>query len=213
VLELRQQANQQGQAEPPAAKKRKLDGDILVNGQARGGNDTLKAPWSGTVLEGVSFSVPQRKKFLLEIAAKQGVRALNPTTKELEFGVPWAEAEQVICLPVPEKAQAARNFIVFPRNGDGLSDAAENAASYEPLVWTGPDTLPRGAAEDTETQAASMLRVLKEAGADIQEPRESEFASEVPQPHRKGEKAYHVKAFRGSKDGTASRILDVLQLY
>lgn len=33
-------------------------------------------------------------------------------------------------------------------------------------------------------------------------PDEREFASAVPEAHRKGEKAYHVKAFRGSKEGT-----------
>ena len=33
------------------------------------------------------------------------------------------------------------------------------------------------------------------------EPDVQEFASAVPEPHRKGEKAYHVKAFRGSKEG------------
>jgi hypothetical protein len=33
------------------------------------------------------------------------------------------------------------------------------------------------------------------------EPNDAEFASATPEAHRKGEKAYHVKAFRGSKDG------------
>ena len=32
-------------------------------------------------------------------------------------------------------------------------------------------------------------------------PDEMEFASAIPQSHRKGEKAFHVKAFRGSKEG------------
>ena len=32
-------------------------------------------------------------------------------------------------------------------------------------------------------------------------PNEDEFASAIPEAHRKSEKAYHVKAFRGSKDG------------
>ena len=32
-------------------------------------------------------------------------------------------------------------------------------------------------------------------------PSDAEFASAVPQSHRKGEKAWHVKAHRGSKDG------------
>jgi hypothetical protein len=29
-----------------------------------------------------------------------------------------------------------------------------------------------------------------------------DFSSAVPESHRKGEKAYHVKAHRGSKEGT-----------
>ena len=33
------------------------------------------------------------------------------------------------------------------------------------------------------------------------EPDKSEFASQIVQAHRKGETAFHVKAFRGSKDG------------
>lgn len=32
-------------------------------------------------------------------------------------------------------------------------------------------------------------------------PEEREFVSATPEAHRKGEKAYHVKAHRGSKDG------------
>lgn len=32
-------------------------------------------------------------------------------------------------------------------------------------------------------------------------PNAKEFVSAMPEAHRKGEKAYHVKAFRGSKEG------------
>ena len=35
-------------------------------------------------------------------------------------------------------------------------------------------------------------------------PDEREFASEIPQSHRKGEKAFHTKAFKGSKEGTSN---------
>ena len=35
----------------------------------------------------------------------------------------------------------------------------------------------------------------------VTRPDEEEFVSATPEPHRKGEKAYHVKAFKGSKDG------------
>lgn len=36
-------------------------------------------------------------------------------------------------------------------------------------------------------------------------PEDAEFASATPEAHRKGEKAYHVKAFRGNKDGKHAR--------
>ena len=32
-------------------------------------------------------------------------------------------------------------------------------------------------------------------------PEEKEFYSAIPQAHRRAERAFHVKAFRGSKDG------------
>ena len=38
-------------------------------------------------------------------------------------------------------------------------------------------------------------------GLEVLRPDPEEFASAMPEPHRKGEKAYHVKAFRGSKEG------------
>lgn len=37
-------------------------------------------------------------------------------------------------------------------------------------------------------------------------PDEEEFVAAVPESHRKGEKAYHVKAFRGSKDGRQRKL-------
>jgi hypothetical protein len=33
------------------------------------------------------------------------------------------------------------------------------------------------------------------------EPSAAEFASSIPESHRKGESAWHVKGFNGSKDG------------
>jgi hypothetical protein len=50
--------------------------------------------------------------------------------------------------------------------------------------------------------AAAAKRVAVITGTlGVIEPDEKGFASAVAQPHRKGEKAVHVKAFRGSKDG------------
>jgi hypothetical protein len=39
-------------------------------------------------------------------------------------------------------------------------------------------------------------------GKNVILPDAGEFASAVPESHRKGDKAYHVKAHRGSKEGT-----------
>ena len=156
----------------------------------------------------MSFSVPQRKKLNLQVSANrksEGVRAVAPGSSDAEFGLPWSEVEHVLCLPVPEKAQAQRNFCVFPRGGDGVATApagsGEGGSPFETMVWTAPDTRPKGAAEDEATQAGKTVAALEKAGWNPQQPDAKEFASEVPQPGRKGEKAYHVKAFKGSKDG------------
>lgn len=55
-----------------------------------------------------------------------------------------------------------------------------------------------------ETAEALVRKVLNDNLSHIQvvRPDAQEFASAIPEAHRKGEKAYHVKAFRGSKDGT-----------
>lgn len=41
--------------------------------------------------------------------------------------------------------------------------------------------------------------------SNVTAPDEAEFVAAVPESHRKSEKAYHVKAFRGSKDGRYMR--------
>lgn len=46
----------------------------------------------------------------------------------------------------------------------------------------------------------ALLKASK-PNAVVQEPVEAVFYSALPQSHRKGEKAFHVKAHRGSKDG------------
>lgn len=55
-----------------------------------------------------------------------------------------------------------------------------------------------------ETAENLVRKVLNDNLSHIQvvRPNAQEFASAIPEAHRKGEKAYHVKAFRGSKDGT-----------
>lgn len=119
--------------------------------------------------------------------------------------------EQVFCLPVPEKATRQWNFVVFSnqtlnlKSGDRITDA-------EQIVWTMTETAPANikAAEgfaplDVDTYVTSTMRSLNACmqvhGKNVIIPTEQEFASAIPQSHRKGEAAYHVKAHKGSKDG------------
>ena len=96
VQELREQKDTTGDEIhlAPAVKKRKLDGETLVNGAPRADTTSsvsLSGKWSGTLFESISFTVPQRKKLSLELSTQpsEGVRAINPSTKETEFGVAW----------------------------------------------------------------------------------------------------------------------------
>ena len=123
-----------------------------------------------------------------------GVRALG-ATGTLEFGMPWTEVEQVFCLPVPEKAKPQSNFVVIPRGGEGYAPVAAGVTVPEPMVWTELDTPELSNTKNT------LRTQLKAFGKGLIEPEQAEFFSAIPQSHRKGEKAYHVKAFKGSKDG------------
>lgn len=122
-------------------------------------------------------------------------------------------AEHVICLPVPEKAQMQYNFCLFPLHGDGVTISESNSAA-EQMLWTVPITTPKPGifegkihAKEEEPYKSVLLRhlneLLKPLGKEVIEPNEKEFTSKTVQAYRKGEKAVHVKAFRGSKDGTS----------
>ena len=161
----------------------------------------------GTVCEvaDVSFSIPQRKKLNLSInkSASGGIRAVNASGGS-EFGVNWDCVRDIVCLPVPEKAQAQYNFCIFSVTPDGLAT--------DQTLWTVPDSVPKDGAfvglttsQPGETCRTLLITILNEAlkpyKKRVKEPDKQEFASQVVQAHRKGEPAYHIKAFRGSKDG------------
>lgn len=128
--------------------------------------------------------------------------------------------EYALRLPVPEKAQKQYNFVLLPKAGLGISDkltASEDVC--EPLVWTindGPQKVTIFNEEELEKPTPSqdgnlieqcLTRCLKVTPAgNLIQPEDAEFASSIPEAHRKGEKAYHVKAFRGSKDGTSGSL-------
>ena len=191
-----------------SAKKRKLNDGVSLKERSTQSSSSLQSAWTTDNFESVSFSVPVRKKCTLQISKNrktEGVRAVAPGENSVpEFGLLWSQVDHVICLPVPEKAQPQKNFCILPKGGDGISPAGptqtgENEESI--ILWTAPETKPKGAAEDEPTQAKRITEALLGAKCKIQVPDEKEFVSEVPPPGRKGKKAYHVKAFKGNKDG------------
>ena len=153
----------------------------------------------------VSFSIPQRKKLKLSInkSASGGLRAVNPSGAS-EFGAKWDCVRDIVCLPVPDKAQAQYNFCILSATVDGPAP--------DQIVWTVPESIPKAGtfAGSTTSRPGESYRTLLTAVLNealkpykkrVIEPNKQEFASQVVQAHRKGESAYHIKAFRGSKDG------------
>ncbi|KAF2662236.1 Rtt106-domain-containing protein [Lophiostoma macrostomum CBS 122681] len=197
----------------PASKKRKLDdSNGAPNGSAGGlGSLASTAVSAFKTCPGVSFSIPQRKKLTLELVSNKkegGIRGLGVDGK-VEFGIPWKDVEQVFCLPIPEKAKRQHNFIVIPVHGDGVNPVPEHlqGSPPEPIVWTFEEATGKNIVEGEDPgprpMADAIDQCLAQAGVrkHVIFPEEDEFASAIIQPHRKGEKAYHVKAHRGSKEG------------
>jgi hypothetical protein len=129
-------------------------------------------------------------------------------------------AEHVFLLPVPEKSQVQYNFVLFPRGSYLPSPKASNASSpeLEPLVFTVSSAAPKpgsisgpsaGAAASVSDSYSSLFdwaltTSLRSAGNTATAIVASDarlFYSAARQPYRPSEKAVHVKAFRGSKDG------------
>lgn len=129
---------------------------------------------------------------------------------------------------MPEKAQAQHNYVLFPRGSSlplppnkaaATTTASTTAAATEPLVFTvpsagapKPDSISGPAASRasgvSDTYSAlfdwALATSLTSAGnifASIVRADPRVFHSAVRQPFRPSEKAVHVKAFRGSKDG------------
>ena len=206
----------------PTTKKRKLD----ESNDAQNGTTAAPAPAPAPVTTsgggslsstatkafksytGVSFSIPQRKKFTLELLDKKdgGIRAVG-ATGNVEFALAWKDADQVFCLPVPEKAKKQHNFIVIPVHGDGVNPVPEGASAPEPIVWTFEEATGKNIVEGEDPGPGPMAEAIHHCliqagtGKEVVFPSADEFASAIPESHRKGEKAYHVKAHRGSKEG------------
>ncbi|KAI1949697.1 hypothetical protein LOZ57_002172 [Ophidiomyces ophidiicola] len=203
----------------PVSKKRKI-----ANG---GGNSAHAAPLMTALMgdadlevyvQDMSFAIPQRKKLQLEITRAPCsvgfLRARNQALNVVEFGIPFSKIQHVLCLPVPEKSQKQFNFCIIPEGNDGVSAPRAGEPVYETIVWTVPDGPPRTAfwgsgtpAMEGSNLAETYQSYLETALNDklkhtkVACPDEKLFVSAIPEPHRKGEKAFHVKAFRGSKEG------------
>ena len=202
----------------PIAKKRKLEEG---NGPQDGAAATAPASAAGSDLtctstkafktySGVSFSMPQRKKFTLELVDKKDgeIRSIG-AAGNVEFALAWKDVDQVFCLPVPEKAKKQHNFIIIPVHGDGVNPVPEGLAAPEPIVWTFEEATGKNIIEGEDPGPGPMAEAIHHCliqagtGKQVVFPDADEFASAIPESHRKAETAYHVKAHRGSKEGSS----------
>jgi len=107
--------------------------------------------------------------------------------------------DQVILVPVPEKATPQFNFILIP----------QTHSQSEPIIFTIPSKAPKHVSfrEPTENDTYELYieRALNSALAStshqVISPSSSDFESKSQQGRRKGERLWHVKAHRGSKEG------------
>jgi hypothetical protein len=205
----------------PTAKKRKLEQAPEASERSIGGPNgsyhMSKTPVVTFECKDVSFTSPLRKKLKLQFVHDDSnlflrqIRLLNPTTHAVEYTLRGEDVEAMFCLPVPEKTQRQQCFLVFPLPGSQSYDGTP----AEPLVWTmnetkgspeivGNATKLDGSEDDTlvDITRRELQSHLTSLSKKLILPNEREFASEIPQTHRKGEKAFHTKAFRGSKEGT-----------
>lgn len=113
--------------------------------------------------------------------------------------------EQVFCLPVPDKSKPQHNIVVIPRYGDGITPLPEGTLPQEAVVWTCEKS--KDNPDEPHTTVERLNGWLGSQGTVVL-PEEQEFVSSIVQAHRKDEKAYHVKAFRGSKEGEPSNFDD-----
>ena len=113
---------------------------------------------------------------------------------------------------MPEKAQPHYNFCIFPKDIDVTKQPADHPTNHDAIVWTVPEKPPELATGEWVRPGESSYRSLLKGvlntrlpdGMTVVEPDEKEFVSNLVQAHRKGERATHVRAFRGTKDGDYS---------
>jgi len=109
-------------------------------------------------------------------------------------------------VPVPEKATPSFNFIIVPHVPATSSFSKQPLETLVFSVSTKPpkDTTYREPLEN-DNYALYIERALNSAlsgnGLQVTVPTSDEFESKTPQGRRKGERLWHVRAHRGSKDG------------
>lgn len=194
---------------PAISKKRKLEES---NGTSAGPQKAPKTESEAPVTfwcKDVSFAIPARKKLRLEILGEeysgmQSIRAVNQQTNQVEYSMPAEDIDHTFCLPVPEKATRQQNFVIYPRETATSTEPFVFAISETPIkddvVWSAGGPI---SGVYTTAIAAELTLLLSSQNKSPVTPSEQDFASAIPQPHRKNEAAYHVKAHRGSKDGKA----------
>lgn len=157
------------------------------------------------------------------------IRARNPGTDTIEYegwsngfgnGPLYTEvassdlcSEHILKLPVPEKAQKQYNFCLIPTTALELGgEMPKDGFAGEPVLWTVNDGAPLSVrfhdprmqstvGESNQVLESALEYLMRRTKKKVTCPDEAEFVSATPESHRKGEKAYHVKAFKGSKDG------------
>lgn len=182
----------------PPLKKRKLSFS----------NPSSAADEKADSISDLSFSIPQRKKLRLDLSRSSptgALKAINNSTLDPEFGIPYSAIATAICVPVPEKAQPQYNFCILP---------AENSG-HEQILFTVPSTKPKegaaaveGGLREDESYKDLVTRLLNARlphGQLVLEPDPKEFSSSQAAPGEKM-KAMHVKAFRGNKEGSFTRL-------
>ena len=187
ILELKNGQQQYSQAVEPQRKKRKFD-------EVYGGNENWPVG-SFTTYPDISFSIPQRKKLKLDLRdqIRGGIRVRN-ANDDVETLILYERIEDIVCLPVPEKAQAQHNFCVFA----STHTSQDLFSPPEHILWT----LPAASTAPTKAGLIEALnRGLQPYDMRVEEPNKEEFSSQLSQAVRKGETAYHVRAFRGAKEG------------
>ncbi|EFX06425.1 negative regulator of DNA transposition protein [Grosmannia clavigera kw1407] len=172
-------------------------------------------------IKDISLSMPQRKK--LDLCFTQHylyARAAGTTAPVQGIVYAWTDIEHVFCVPVPDKAQVQHSYVLLPR-GQALASLSKTtttpngtAGLPEPLVFTVPAAAPKpgsvgGTAAGEAATVADAYNTLLHWALEGRLPSSSQivrtdakvFHSMARQAYRPSEKAVHVRAFRGSKDG------------